>query len=90
LPVLLAVTFCEPMTPTVLLTETLVGVTESCAVAAGGGVAGVDGEEALVAVPAQPELVSAAARVTTKNTRSVPRFLREEIMTWISLFSLTG
>lgn len=89
LPVLLATTFCEPMTPTVLLTETLVGLTESCAAAAGGGVAGADGEEALLTVPAQPELVSATARVTRSNTKSGPRFLREEIMTWLSLFSLT-
>ncbi len=29
LPVLLAVTLCEPMTPTVALSDTLLGLTES-------------------------------------------------------------
>jgi hypothetical protein len=81
LPVLLAVTLCEPITPTVALTETLLGVTESCAAA---GVAGVEGEEddegVLLTAPAQPEATRATVSTTRINTRNGPRSLRGESM----------
>src|SRR5882724_6679408 len=65
------------MTPTEAFTVTLVGFTESCGAPAAGG-----GEETgagvLLTEPAQPELASDTARITTRNTHTAPRVLREE------------
>lgn len=78
LPVLLAVTGCKLITPTELLTVTLVGFTESCGVPWGAGEGGVAG--ALLTEPAHPKLVSDAASTATRNTNSAPRLLHEECM----------
>jgi hypothetical protein len=74
-PELVAVTLCvEPEVPTVLFRETLLGVTVSCAVP--GGAAGFAG---VLATPAHPEIETVARRIARrKNTRSGPRFSREE------------
>jgi len=78
-PVLLALTACEPMTPTEAFTVTLFGFTESCgAPATGGGVETRAG--ALLTEPAQPELASDTMTTTKRNTNAVPRAVREEFM----------
>jgi len=78
-PVLLAATDCEPITPTELDTVTLVGLTviwgAPCGAGEDGGVAG-----ALLTDPAHPKPVSAVAITTTRNTNSTPRVLGEEPM----------
>ena len=74
---MLAVTGCELMTPTEAFTVTLVGFTESCGAPVGGGVEET-GAGALLTEPAQPELASDTARITTRNTHTAPRSLREE------------
>ena len=87
LPVLLAVTLCEPIAPTAELTETALGVTESCAAAA--GLAGDEGTE-LLPTPVQPETATAATAATAANTKAGPRFLREEYMYGASLLPNRG
>ena len=74
---MLEVTGCELVTPTEAFTVTLLGFTESC-----GALAGAGGEEtgagALLTVPAHPAFANDATRVTTRNTHTAPRTLREE------------
>ena len=78
-PVLLAITACEPMTPTEAFTVTLLGFTEICGAPAAGGGAET-GVDALLTVPAQPEVATETARMTKRNTNTVPRALREDGM----------
>jgi len=70
-PVLLAVTVCEALLPTEAVTETELGVTESCA-DEGEGFA-----DALVPTPpTQPANWKDTATRLNMNTRSMPRFER--------------
>jgi hypothetical protein len=78
-PVLLAVTACEPIMPTEAFTVTLFGFTEICGAPAAGGGAET-GVDALLTVPAQPEVTTETARMTKRNTNTVPRALREDGM----------
>ena len=74
LPTLVAVTLCDVVLPTVVLTETLVGLTESFAAACWPEFVGA------LAMPVHPDVESVAIRTAKRNTRSEPRFSREECM----------
>ena|SRR5580704_2727584 len=71
-PLLVAVMVCEPILPTTAVTETLLGVTASLADCGPGFAV----EEA---TPMQPEVQLEAAKRVVRNTRTAPRFKREEI-----------
>jgi hypothetical protein len=71
-PLLVAVMVCEPVLPTTVVTETLLGVTASPT----GCGPGFAVEEA---TPMQPEVQLDAAKRVVRNTRTAPRFEREEI-----------
>jgi hypothetical protein len=74
LPTLVAVTLCDAVLPTVVLTETLVGLMASFAAACGLEFVGA------LAIPVHPDVESGAIATAKRNTRSEPRFSREEFM----------
>jgi hypothetical protein len=74
LPTLVAVTLCDAVPPTVALTETLVGLTASFAAACSPEPVGA------LAMPEHPNVERVAIRIAKRNTRSEPRFSREECM----------
>ena len=78
---LVAVMVCEPGVPTTVETETLLGVTASAAGTGGGA-----GFEAEVTTPMQPAVQLHTARRAKRNTRTAPRFEREEINLVVLLF----
>jgi hypothetical protein len=76
-PGLVAVTVFEPVLPTTVATEIMLGVTWSTAEMGAGGT-GLEfaAEEP---TPMQPDVPMDAARRAEKNTRTAPRFECEEI-----------
>jgi hypothetical protein len=69
---------CDAVVPTVLLSETLPGVTVSCPARGEAGLAAV--EAGALATPAHPDIESVATIMARRNTKSGPRFSREECM----------
>jgi hypothetical protein len=83
-PILVAVTVCEPVVPTTVATETLVGVTTSVAEADCESGLEFAAEET---TPTQPEAQMHPAKKADRNTRTTPRFTRKEF-TWIFFLRL--
>jgi hypothetical protein len=83
-PMLVAVTVCEPVVPTTVATETLVGVTTSVAEADCESGLEFAAEET---TPTQPEAQMHPAKKADRNTRTAPRFTRKEF-TWIFFLRL--
>jgi len=73
-PGLVAVTVCEPVLPTTVETETVVGVTLRTAGEAGGTGLEFAGE----VTPMQPEVPMETANRVKRNTRTVPRLESEK------------
>src|SRR5271163_2945238 len=74
-PILVAVTVCEPVFPTTVATETLVGVTTSAAEADCESGLEFAAEEI---TPTQPDAQMHPAQRAERNTRAAPRFARKE------------
>jgi len=84
-PILVAVTVCEPVFPTTAATETLVGVTTSAAEAdCESGLEFAAGET----TPEQPEAQMHPATRAKRNARTAPRFALKEfnvdLLSWFN------
>lgn len=72
-PVLVAVTGCDAVAPMAAVTEIVFGVTESVAVPASGA-----GSAEVEMPPTQPDNPNGPTTQMSRNTRSEPRFMREQ------------